>query len=129
MILNLGRPPARPVSINETRGKHWASARRDLDPWRDLVATLARPLGRRITSTTGHRHITVELTIPFPRGGRRDPHNYTGTVVKACVDGLVAAGVVPDDTPRWVTVLDPALVVGQHARLTITPTKGPTHAP
>lgn len=46
------------------------------------------------------------MVLPFRTAGRRDAHNYTGTVVKAVVDGLVRAGIVPDDTPEWVTVLD-----------------------
>lgn len=55
--------------------------------------------------------IAVQVTLPFRSGRRRDPHNYTGTVVKAIVDGLKDAGLVPDDTPEWVTVLDPIIQV------------------
>ena len=53
---------------------------------------------------------TVEVFIPFTTNRRRDPHNYVGTVVKWIIDGLVYAGAWPDDTPEWVTVLEPVLV-------------------
>lgn len=49
----------------------------------------------------------VRVSIPFLRGGRRDPHNFTGTVAKSVVDGLVEAGVWPDDVAEYVHVGDP----------------------
>jgi hypothetical protein len=60
--------------------------------------------------------------LPFRGNCRRDAHNYTGTNVKAIVDGLVRAGIVPDDNPDWVTVLDPEFrVVKDRAEpLTVT---------
>jgi hypothetical protein len=42
---------------------------------------------------------------------RRDPHNYIATV-KPIVDGLVDARIWPDDTPDWVTVVDPVFHTG-----------------
>ena len=55
---------------------------------------------------------TVTVTLPFKKGGRRDPHNYVATV-KPIIDGLVKAGVWPDDTPEFVTVAEPAFRVGR----------------
>jgi crossover junction endodeoxyribonuclease RusA len=48
----------------------------------------------------------VRVTFPVHDARRRDPHNLAPTV-KAIVDGLVDAGVWPDDTDTWVIVLDP----------------------
>lgn len=53
--------------------------------------------------------VAVTLTVRDRR--RRDPHNYYPTV-KAIIDGLVDAGVWPDDTPEWVTTREPVLRVG-----------------
>lgn len=64
---------------------------------------------------------TVHVTIPFTTNRRRDPHNYTGTVVKPIVDGLVDARLWPDDNPDWVTVLDPTCAVGGLVVVTVTP--------
>ena len=56
--------------------------------------------------------LLVTVTIPFTQNRRRDPHNYCGTVLKAIIDGLVHAGVVPDDTPEWIGHREPRLVKG-----------------
>ena len=55
---------------------------------------------------------TVHVTLTFREKRRRDPHNFVGTVVKAIVDGLVRAGVWPDDNPQWVTVIEPEIRIG-----------------
>lgn len=49
---------------------------------------------------------------------RRRPSDRVQVVyfaaVKACVDGLVDAGIWPDDTPDWVTTTEPVLnVIGR----------------
>lgn len=54
---------------------------------------------------------TVQLVVPVRDNRRRDPHNYFATV-KPVVDGLVLAGVWPDDTPEWVRTIEPAIAVG-----------------
>jgi Holliday junction resolvase RusA-like endonuclease len=93
---------------------------------RDVVTMCARSY----CSKYRHRHhrdirplprSSVHVTIPFSTNRRRDPHNYTSTVVKAVVDGLRAAGVFVDDTAEHVVVIDPTLVVGGDLIITITP--------
>lgn len=102
--------PDVPASINEVSGRHWSQARKRNTPWREWTAYWVRRQG-----PSPARHvpvpITVQVTLPFRQKRRRDPHNYTGTTVKAIVDGLVKSGVVPDDTDDWVTVLDPVLTI------------------
>lgn len=123
----------RPVSINETRGKHWAVQRAVTQPWRDAAyvvgrnhLTLSRMRGEPYVTTPA----VVRIVLTFRRGGRRDPHNYVGTVVKAAVDGLTAAGLWPDDTPDWVEVAEPHLVVTEQPHphgIILTPrTENPT---
>lgn len=98
--------PNRPASINRTKSMHWAARQRALEPWKDLAWAVARNYRVQARGFVP-MPITVQAVLPFRTANRRDPHNYTGTVVKAIVDGLVKAGVVPDDTPDWVTVIDP----------------------
>lgn len=58
----------------------------------------------------GHK-VVVMLDIPVADDHRRrDPHNYCGTVLKAVIDGLVKAGMAPDDTPEYVGHREPQLV-------------------
>lgn len=53
---------------------------------------------------------TVQVLLPVPDRRPRDPHNYFKTV-KPIIDGLVDAGLWPNDTPTWVTTVEPRLVV------------------
>jgi crossover junction endodeoxyribonuclease RusA len=104
--------PTRPLSVNVSNGRHWASNRRLTDPWKDATFWTTRSAMARGRWTV-QRPITVQVDLPFRGARRRDPHNYVGTNVKAVVDGLVQAGVVPDDTPEWVTVLEPVITVNR----------------
>lgn len=107
--------PTMPLSVNRGNQTHWAARKRLLDPWKDAAWVTARNAIIRgqagLIHTPGRTPVTVQVVLPFRTRQRRDAHNYTGTNVKAVVDGLVRAGIVPDDTPEWVTVLDPELAV------------------
>lgn len=52
----------------------------------------------------------VHLSIGVRDSRRRDPHNYSSTCLKAVIDGLVQAGLWPDDNPDHVTTREPAFV-------------------
>ena len=51
---------------------------------------------------------TVAFLFDVPDSRRRDPMNYYSTI-KALVDGLVDAGLWSDDTPEFVTTVEPVL--------------------
>lgn len=110
------RQPNVPVSENKTRGRHWAPVKVALEPWKQAAWVVAhnhrvRSMKARRILTWKPRPIVVTPVLQFRGVRRRDPHNYTGTITKAIVDGLVRAQIVPDDTPNWVTVTDPVLEV------------------
>ena len=69
----------------------------------------------------------VRCTFEMAGAHRRDPHNYYPTV-KAIIDGLVDAGAWPDDTPEFVSTVEPSIDVVKHRPLmvtvTITPKEG-----
>lgn len=81
---------------------HWAKVAELKRLWRQAGYVVARQ--GRISDLPGLWE--VQLRLPFRQGRRRDPHNYTGTVVKSVIDGLVDAKVWPDDTPEYVHVRD-----------------------
>jgi Holliday junction resolvase RusA-like endonuclease len=110
IVLDLGFPPERPLSTNESNRMHWAQRDRRLEPWRKAAWALAQQ--QKIPEQVGGRKSKVTMVIPFRTKTKRDPHNYVGTVVKATVDGLVQAGVWPDDNPVYVEVMEPMLVIG-----------------
>lgn len=111
--------PSTPLSINKANRMHWAAKKRELDPWREQVAWAWLQERKNWSSVKGEPCI-VQVVLPFRTKQRRDPHNYTGTVVKALVDTLVKQGVWPDDTPEWVTVADPICEIGTEARVILT---------
>jgi hypothetical protein len=99
--------PTRPLSINEANRLHWAARKRRLDDWG--MAVLVEWCAIRPLPQVG-RPVNIQVTLTFPRAGRRDPHNYTGTNVKRIIDTLVrSCRLIPDDTAEWVTVLDPII--------------------
>lgn len=116
IILELGPAPAKPLSLNEERRLHWRARSARTAPWRDLTILMARQarLARAILATPA----TVTVVIPVADHRRRDPANYY-PVVKACIDGLVAADVWPDDDPRYVRVNEPVLTRDPNACIRI----------
>ena len=53
-------------------------------------------------------HVEVAMIWTVPDRGRRDAENPIATMKPFC-DGLVDAGIVPDDTPEWMTKLMPRI--------------------
>lgn len=111
--------PNKPLSLNQAYTMHWAARKRRLDPWGEAVQWAWMQCKQKRTVKRKPCRITVEL--PFERAARRDPHNYVATV-KRIVDALVEVGVWEDDTPDWVAVDEPRLVLGTECRVTLTPT-------
>lgn len=82
--------------ITENQRLHWGSKAALVRRWRESARVYARH--QRMPPLDGG-HIICELRFADRR--RRDPHNWTPTA-KACVDGLVDAGVFPDDSSSYV---------------------------
>jgi len=126
--------PAEPLSTNAANRLHWAAKRKVTNPWRDLAIMVTR---QALSAYAREREVwptqavNIHVTLPFRTRRTRDPHNYTGTVVKALVDGLVRGGLIPDDSPEWATVLEPSLDIQPdktkplQAQVHITPRSNP----
>lgn len=93
-----------PLAMNDRM--HWAKKAAITKEVRSTTATLTRvlhiPACQRI-------HVTLHYV---PRDSRRrDPEGLVATQ-KPCIDGLVDAGIVADDSPEYLTwsppVIDPA---------------------
>lgn len=106
-----------PLSMNDRM--HWAAKAKITKTIRHEVATRARA-----ANIGPQDHITVTLHYQPRDKRRRDRGNLLGTH-KPCLDGLVDAGVVPDDDPTYVDERMPEIhppVKGEppHMWLTIT---------
>ena len=107
--------PVPPWTTNEDRRLHFHVRAARIKEWHDAAYWIAKQQGWNHPSEN-NRPSTVRVTVTYPTQRIRDNHNLVGTVVKATIDGLVAAGVWPNDDPRYVTVLEPRIVVkpGHH---------------
>lgn len=100
--------PADYLSMN-SRG-HWRKYAGPIRLWRTTAFFAARDARVKGRWPTPLEPSVVEVSLPVPDRRRRDPHNLFATV-KPIVDGLVDAGLWPDDTPEWVTTMEPRLVL------------------
>lgn len=97
-----GPRPGRPASHVEwwtsNDRPHWQVRRRRTEAVRTRARLAARtlpPMGR----------IALDVAVSTPTARRFDPHNIAGTVLKAAIDGLVDAGVIPDDDAAHLTAV------------------------
>ncbi len=92
MTVRMEIPDAIWLSANQRL--HWAEKARRTR-W---VRTLAKSAGLRLPK---YSRAVVVAWIGYPRAGRADPSN-AAPLVKAAIDGLVDAGVFPDDDSTHV---------------------------
>lgn len=81
-----GHPPSRNDRL------HWRTAHKWAKHWKQLVMLKCRE-----THVARCQRVRVSLVVLRPRLGVADPDN-DACRTKHLIDGLVAAGVVPDDT-------------------------------
>lgn len=91
----------KPLSLNDRM--HWAQKARITRQVRSTVAWNA--MSMRVPRAD---HYHAQLVYYPPNRRRRDPDNLWATA-KPAIDGLVDAGVLPDDTARFVTRHDPLI--------------------
>lgn len=91
-----------PLSANH-RHHHMAKARITKRLRQD-----AHVLARAAQLPKSCTHVTVVMHYAPARRGRFDAENPIPTF-KALCDGLVDYGLVPDDTPEWMTKLMPVI--------------------
>lgn len=87
------------VSANDIRAKHWRSVQPQMRLWRDAAAWHCRAMNPMPFFT-----VPVDIYIVAHKDTRRlyDPSNLLGGAAKACIDGIVDAGVLVGDSPRYV---------------------------
>ncbi|MHB1777980.1 MAG: hypothetical protein ACYCU7_18635 [Acidimicrobiales bacterium] len=91
--------PGKLTSLNAERSAHWASRLASTRQWRIDAAHTARRL-----KIPPLQRIAVEATPHQARGRLCDCGNHYPSI-KAAVDGLVDAHVIPDDDPTHLVRL------------------------
>lgn len=99
MPLSYDKPP-----LNLNQRDHWGKT---TGP-RKTLRTEARLRAKSMGIPTGMPHITTRLHYRAPDRRRRDEDNLIATA-KPLWDGLVDAGIVPDDTSDYMTKLMPKI--------------------
>ncbi len=94
----LTAPPGMRLLTSNDRG-HWAAGAKATADLRDAFGWLAR--SRRIPELRA-AHVLYYIRAR----GRFDPANWMPTA-KAAIDGIVDAGVLPDDSRRYLVGPDP----------------------
>lgn len=83
--------------LSPNRRLHFRTRAARVKRWRDASAWIARELGWT------KRNRKVRLTCTIRRWQKTDPFQARATLaLKALEDGLVDAGIIPDDTEDWV---------------------------
>ena len=97
------------VLLNLNHRVHWRQRAKVTKQWRTAAYWAAITLGPPAERVHDHRF--VQMMIPVPDRRRRDPSNLF-PLLKAAIDGIQAdAGYWPDDTPEFVTTVEPYLYV------------------
>ncbi len=91
--------------INSNQRLFWMERSRRTKDWREM--TRDKALALHIPHLPGGR---VICELRFSDNRRRDPANWAPTA-KACIDGLVDAGVFVDDSHKYV--VGPDMRIGQ----------------
>ena len=88
------RHEGRVRSINSERSAHWSKRAKDAENWREAFWARGLEQGVRFGSV----HITAEIIQKRPLA---DCGNGIPSI-KAAIDGLIDARVLPDDSPEYV---------------------------
>lgn len=92
----------KPWTTNEERkSRHWANRARRTRAWRESFAWRAKP-HRAAHGTLSTATITVQ---PHQSRGRLADTAAHNPAAKAAIDGIVDAGLLPDDGPTHLTAI------------------------
>jgi len=87
------------LTVNKERAGHWSARSPVVRRWRDAYGWLALAHKLPTDGTLGPCHIDA---VPLVNGRARQDVAACLPVAKAAIDGLVDAGVWPDDSPAHV---------------------------
>ena len=112
------RYEARPWSVNQQVRMHWSWKHERVAEWRHAFEQLA--LAAQLPELEA---ATVSCRAQLGKGGRRYDAGNDYYALKAALDGIVDAGVLPDDGPNYVhavTLEAPVKGDGDLFTLTVT---------
>lgn len=115
MIVHQLTIPAPCEWVNANQRGHWAKRARLTKTWR----TAARLWARKAGLPTGLVKVHVVATVHKATNRSYDAHNLNLTA-KACIDGLVDYGLIPDDSNAYLVGPDMRAGAKGQPRLVLT---------
>lgn len=95
----------KPYSLNEYRNEHYIKLNKIKKQWSNAVELAC--IWNKINPVD---KCEVRFTFIFGDRKRRDPDNYAATV-KMIIDGLVLAGILPDDNFNHVVKIEMSIAI------------------
>lgn len=92
--------PEKPWTMNQDKRLHPHARHRLIQGWREAFKLLAR-----VELVPKLDHIAVEVVHRYSSNRWEPDPGACYPAAKAAIDGLVDAGIVPDDKGRWVAPL------------------------
>lgn len=89
---------ARANLLTANQRMHWAQKSRRTRNLRELAAWSAH---HEANAPSYEKRVRIVVGVAYPDARRRDVHNLMPTV-KACIDGLVDAGWLTDDSDKYL---------------------------
>ena len=90
----------RGILLNSNQRLHWAAKSKRTKALRAMTHAVARHPRNR---TRFSKPVAIHTLVKWPDGRRRDAHNLD---TKPIIDGIVDAGIIPDDSDKWVRSTD-----------------------
>ena len=90
-------PDVPPSQNSHTWTQHWTRYRAKLE-WQKMVFALCRE-----AKIPPCEHVRVAAMVYFPVKRKRDLDNFEAPLKKMTQDALVLSGVIPDDTPEFIS--------------------------
>lgn len=92
----------RPPGLNRERNDHWTVRDEDVKEWKGVFKNQA--IAIRTKHQRAFEYITVEVFVEHKTANVQDTGNCY-PAVKAAIDGLVLARIIPDDEGQYVREL------------------------
>ncbi len=94
--------PRVPISMNRQERMHWSKWSKEKKEWIHDIFFLIKEHGNAIPKGLGHITIT-KIIVYFDKIRNRDESNYEPMIIKPFADALVHAGIIADDTAKYIT--------------------------
>jgi len=110
--------PDLPPSNNVYLRLHWAKQQRVKQDWERWIWALVNQSKNRCPRPLGR--VEIRAVCFFPLHRRRDRDNFTATLAKFVQDGLVKAGIIPDDDASRCVFHPVQIMSGDEAETVLT---------